>query len=287
MNSVIFGAEGQLAKCLHKEVKDNSNFTFVSKSELDITNQEQLEKYLSNNKFSFVLNLAAYTNVDKAEEEPETSFEINTAAPRNISKICKKLDITLVHISTDYVFDGNSRKPYLETDIVNPLSVYGNTKLMGENEIIKSGCKYYIIRTSWVFSEFGNNFLKTMIRMSASESIKIINDQVGCPTYAGDLARCILKIIKKEYIKDKHKNIYNFCGDTECSWYEFATYIFSEMQLNGLQVPKLIYEVSSKEYPSLAVRPSYSVLNCQKVINEFKVSKSNWRKAVKEMVNNI
>ena len=178
----------------------------------------------------------------------------------------------LIHVSTDYVFDGNSKVPYKEDDQTNPQGVYGETKLKGELAIQASGCKHIIIRTAWVFSEYGNNFLKTMLRLGAErDELSIVGDQIGCPTYAQDIARSIVEIVP-QLISLKDNGIYHYCGDRPCSWYDFAKAIFEASHTLGNKVPKLLHPIKTSEYPTKALRPIYSVLDCSKISHHFKIT---------------
>lgn len=208
---------------------------------------------------------------------------VNGILVENLAKICKEFNILLVHISTDYVFNGEGNTPFMEHQKTNPICVYGESKLKGERAIKQSDCRYVIIRTSWVFSEFKENFLKTMLRLAQkNDSIKIVSDQIGCPTYAQDIAKAIISVISFfKHNKIKY-GIYHYTGDDPCSWYQFAEYIFFEAQKLGFKIPKTIIPIKSNEYKTLAKRPKYSVLNCSKIKKEFKISQSNWKIGVQK-----
>lgn len=263
---LVTGSNGQLGRSLQKivsEKSNNINFTFTSRDSLDISNSKELESFFKENPFDYCINCAAYTAVDKAEEEKERAFLINAEAVRTLAERCKKYNVTLIHISTDFVFDGTKGEPYVETDPTNPLNVYGASKLQGETYIEEILDNFFIIRTSWVYSEFGNNFVKTMLRLAKErDEISVVNDQIGCPTYAKDLAELISEIV---YNDNEEFGLYHFCNKGVLSWYEFAK--------NIIDISELACEVKpifSKDFKSLATRPKYSVLNTSKTISIFK-----------------
>jgi dTDP-4-dehydrorhamnose reductase len=193
----------------------------------------------------------------------------------------------LIHVSTDYVFDGNSNVPYKEDDETNPQGAYGETKLKGELAIQASGCKHIIIRTAWVFSEYGNNFLKTMLRLGAErDELNIVGDQMGCPTYAQDIARSIVEIIPQLNSR-KSNGIYHYCGDQPCSWYEFANAIFDQAMTNNLKIPSIVNSIETLSYPTPAKRPAFSVLDCSKIENDFGVRTSNWHDGINQVVRKL
>ncbi len=260
---LVTGSNGQLGKsilALSKEKKnDNVNFTFSTKTSLNISNQEQVEAYFQSDNFTYCINCAAYTAVDKAEEEKEQAFLINSVGVKNLAEACKKHGVILIHISTDFVFDGSKREPYLETDVPNPLNVYGASKLEGETHIQSILKQFFIIRTSWLYSEHGNNFVKTMLRLGAErDEINVVNDQIGSPTYAKDLAEIILKIINS---KNFQFGLYHYCNQGALSWYEFAKAIF-----NFSKIKILVKPIPTAGYPTPAKRPLYSVLSSSKML---------------------
>lgn len=264
-NILVTGSNGQLGNELRLIVEEKdkvNNYFFTDVEELDITNKSDVSQFLQANDIDVVVNCAAYTNVDKAEDESEIADLINHIGVKNLAESCKERDVFLIHISTDYVFDGTKNTPYTETDETKPLGVYGETKLRGENAIISSGCEYVIIRTSWLYSSFGNNFLKTMQRLTAEkESIKVVFDQVGTPTYAGDLANVIYTIIQKEE-PSINNQIYHYSNEGVCSWYDFAVAINEAFGHNCNIKP-----CHSNEFPRKVTRPSYSVLDKTKIKN--------------------
>ena len=250
MKILVIGAEGQLGKCLQEKLKRNQHdLIFCSKNELDITDTKSTEAKIKSLKPEIIINSAAYTFVDKAEKEKQKNNLINNISVGFIANLTKKINATLIHISTDYVFDGEKPSPYNEKDEPNPISEYGKAKLKGEDSIRKSGCNYFIIRTEWVFSEFGNNFLKTMIKLGEDRNeLNVVNDQIGCPTYAQDLAKAINNMINHEKFLEIDSGIYHYSGDRSCSWFEFSKEIFKEAGNMGLKTPESITPISSSDY---------------------------------------
>ena len=198
------------------------------------------------------------------------------------------MQVILIHFSTDYVFDGRTQIPYEEGDETNPMGVYGETKLRGELAIQASGCKHIILRTAWVFSEYGNNFLKTMLRLGADrDELSIVRDQIGCPTYAQDIARSIVVALPHLLIEKNKQGVYHYCGNEQCSWYDFAQVIFSEANQLNHKIPNSVKPINTVDYPTLAVRPPYSVLNCSKIESHYGIKNSNWRLGVKKVVKKV
>ena len=268
------GGNGQLGSEI-KELSSsftNDSFFFTDTSNLDITNHAVVAAFIKTNNIDVIVNCAAYTAVDKAESEPELADAINHLAVKNLAIIAKERGAKLIHISTDYVFDGTGHKPYVETDIPNPQSVYGQTKLDGELAIqAVNPSNSIIIRTSWVYSNFGSNFVKTMLRLGKEhEKINVVSDQVGSPTYAGDLAKVILKILPT--IKNEQVAIYHFANSGTCSWSEFAKAIF---EIKGLKV--MVHPILTSQYPTIAKRPKYSVLGTDKILMGFGICIPTWR----------
>lgn len=272
VNVLVTGSTGQLGSEL-KELTQNSklkiqnyDFYFTDRKILDITDFKKVNEFIKNNNIKIIINCAAYTAVDKAEEQKELADAINHKAVENLAQISKENSIKLIHISTDYVFDGKNYRPYVESDATNPNSVYGETKLAGEKAIQEVNPKdSIIIRTSWVYSSFGANFVKTMLRLGKErDSLGVIYDQVGSPTYARDLAKTILEIIPK--IQNSKLKIYNYSNEGVLSWYDFAKEIMKmakiECQINPIE---------TKEYPTPASRPHYSLLNKSKIKNDFDI----------------
>ena len=289
MNILVTGANGQLGNEMRIVSKGNSDrYIFTDVEELDITNYEAISKCVRDNDIKVVVNCAAYTNVDKAEDDEITAELLNAQAVEYMAKVCKDNDATLIHISTDYVFGGNDgNTPRTENEAVNPTGVYGRTKLHGEQAIEKIGCKHIIIRTAWLYSEFGNNFVKTMRRLTAEkDTLKVVFDQVGTPTYALDLAKTIEIFIKKlktvNYQLSIVNSIYNYSNEGVISWYDFAKEI---CELSGNVCD--IQPCHSNEFPSKVKRPSYSVLDKTKIKNKLNITIPHWKESLKNCINNL
>ncbi|MDD4781698.1 MAG: dTDP-4-dehydrorhamnose reductase [Tissierellia bacterium] len=284
-NILVTGSNGQLGNELRLvvEKKDNvNNYFFTDVEELDITNKNDVSQFLHANNIDIVVNCAAYTNVDKAEDEKEIADLINHIGVKNLAESCKDRNGLLIHISTDYVFDGTKNTPYKETDETKPLGIYGKTKLRGENAIINSGCDYVIIRTSWLYSSYGKNFLKTMQKLTAEkESIKVVFDQVGTPTNAHDLAEVIYLIIQKNE-KDIKNQIYFFSNEGVCSWFDFAVAI-NEAFGHSCKVQPC----HSEEFPSKVTRPSFSVLDKKKIKEILEIEIPHWRVSMSKCIKTL
>jgi len=272
-NILVTGANGQVGS----EIRELSSsypykFYFTDKKQLDITNLQDIKTYIIDNNIDTIINCAAYTAVDKAETEQELANKINHLSVKNLAMLSNEFNIKLIHISTDYVFDGKNFKPYNEDDITNPNSVYGQTKLDGENTILGSNLKdSIIIRTSWVYSSFGNNFVKTMLRLGKEkEELGVIFDQIGTPTYARDLAKTILDILPK--IKNKKAEIYHYSNEGAISWYDFAKEIMKMAKLDCDINP-----IETFQYPTPASRPHYSILNKTKIKKDFDITIPYWK----------
>ena len=279
-NILVTGCDGQLGLEL-KELSENYpnyQLVFISKSKLDLTEHDAVKRYFKENGFDFVINCAAYTSVDKAEGEPCKASEVNHLAVDNLAKICKDRDIGLIHISTDYVFDGNGDIPYSETDKPNPQTVYGKSKLDGELSLkAVNPSKSLIIRTSWLYSKFGNNFATSMIsKAKEDKQIRVVSDQIGSPTSAFDLAKVILDIIPK--IENKDVEVFHFSSAGECSWFDFAKEIFGSSDFDVD-----LHSISSADFSSVAPRPNYSALNCEKIKNRFGISILDWKTSFKNV----
>jgi dTDP-4-dehydrorhamnose reductase len=259
-----------------------AQFHFATRNELDLSNLCKLEDYFDTNTFDTIINCAAYTAVDKAESESNLADTINHRAVSIIAKICKKKNISLIHSSTDYVFDGKNHRPYIETDPTDPQGVYGRTKWDGENAIIDVAPKNsIIIRTSWVYSSFGANFVKTMLRLGKEkDSLGVIFDQVGTPTYARDLAKVILKILPN--IQNSTPEIYHYSNEGVASWYDFAQAIF---ELSGVECN--VNPITTDQYPTPAKRPHYSLLNKAKIKQEYNLTIPYWKDSLKECLKEI
>jgi dTDP-4-dehydrorhamnose reductase len=248
---------------------------------LDITNVNQIKETFKQFKPNYCINAAAYTAVDKAESEPEKAFSINVTGAKNLAEICKENNTILLHVSTDFVFDGNKKVPYSEEDIPNPTGVYGQTKLDGEKAIQQTFDNYFIIRTSWVYSQFANNFMKTMLRLGLErDSLSVVNDQIGTPTNAVDLAEVLVKVIKtyNSQLTTHNFGIYNFSNEGQCSWYDFAKKIF---EINDIEID--LKPIPTSSYPTPAKRPAFSVLNKSKIKNSFDLQICNWEDSLRKI----
>jgi dTDP-4-dehydrorhamnose reductase len=288
MKILVLGCKGQLGRCLNDRLKSTDHeVIYTSREQIEIADFEQTKNQILKTSPDLIINATAYTAVDKAEEDQKTANLINHLAVKNIADTCNQLECWLIHVSTDYVFDGNSQIPYKENDKTNPQSVYGETKRAGELAIQASGCKYIIIRTAWVFSEYGNNFLKTMLHLGADrDELSIVGDQIGCPTYAQDIAKAIA-IILPHLNKNEVQGVYHYCGDQSSTWYEFARLIFKVASAQGKKSPKLLNVIKTSEYPTPAKRPKYSVLDCEKISSIFGVTPSNWKKSISYILGKI
>jgi len=272
-NILITGSNGQLGSEVRKLSRNyNYNFFFTCRDELDITANKEVKSFIEKNSINIIINCAAYTTVDKAEHEEKSARNINHIAVKNLAQISKEKNIKLVNVSTDYVFDGKNYKPYKEDDTTNPQSIYGKTKLDGENAMIDINPKNsIIIRTSWVYSSYGNNFVKSMLRLGKErEELGVIYDQVGTPTYANDLAKLILDLLPN--IKNSNVEIYNYSNEGVLSWYDFAKEIMKMAKLDCKINP-----IETKDYPTPAARPHFSLLNKSKIKNEFNISIPFWK----------
>ncbi len=289
MRILITGKNGQLGKSIHRivnsEVKTNNSlnshhFVFVGREELDLNSESNISHYFdSSKKFDIIINCAAYTAVDKAEEELELANQVNHLAVKQLAQIAKKRQAKLIHISTDYVFDGESDKPYIETDETNPINVYGRTKLAGEKALqgIMS-TNAIIIRTSWVYSEYGNNFVKTMLRLGKErDELSVVGDQIGSPTYATDLANAILNIVQNKAFKEvgQKTQVYHYSNAGEISWYEFAKEIFKIENIDCKVNP-----IATEQYPTPAQRPKNTLMNKDKIAKTFSVNIADWKESL-------
>ena len=273
---LVTGANGQLGQAIQFVAANypNIHFVFCSSSDLDITNKENCEFIFNKEKPDFCINAAAYTAVDKAESEPEKAELINVIGAKNLSEACKNFNAKLIHISTDFVFDGSKNSPYNETDLPNPKGVYGQTKLDGEIAIQEVFDAYFIIRTSWVYSQFGNNFMKTMLRLASERtSLSVVNDQIGSPTNAVDLANAILKIVESK--TNNQFGIYNFSNEGQCSWFNFAKKIF---EINQVKIE--VTPIPTTQFPTPAERPKYSVLDKTKIKTTFGIDIKPWEQSL-------
>ncbi len=265
---LITGSNGQLGTELSKLLPEA---ILTDVADLDITDEAAVKNFVKENNVDTIINCAAYTAVDKAEDDEELATKINISGPRNLALSGAKI----VHISTDYVFDGQGHKPYQPEDEAHPVSVYGKTKLAGEQEVLKYANEAVIIRTAWLYSPYGNNFVKTMRRLGAEkESLNVVADQIGTPTYAADLAKAIVQILPQ--ISPQNKGVYHFTNEGVCSWYDFARKI---MELSGLKCK--VNPIPSSAYPTKATRPFYSVLDKSKIKNTFNIEIPHWEESLK------
>lgn len=285
MNILVTGANGQLGNEMRIVAKNSAdNYIFTDVAELDITNVEAVEKMVMDNDVKVIVNCAAYTNVDKAEDDSEFAEILNAKAAENLAVAMKKNDGLLVHVSTDYVFGGTKNNtPCKEDEPANPTGVYGVTKLHGEQAIIASGCRHIIIRTAWLYSEFGKNFLKTMLNLTATKpQLKVVFDQVGTPTYAYDLALAIFDIVENRKYEG-NDGVYHYSNEGVCSWFDFTKMIAE--YAGNTQCD--IQPCHSDEFPSKVVRPSYSVLDKTKIKATFGTVVPYWTDSLKVCMNNL
>ena len=289
MKVLVLGSKGQLGRCLYDQlIKTDYEVVYASRADFDIGDLSSLSENVSLIKPDIVINASAYTAVDKAEDDKKMADLINHGAVAKLANVCKALNAWLIHVSTDYVFDGTATKPYSEDDKTNPQGIYGDSKLNGDLAITRSGCNHIIIRTAWVFSEYGNNFLKTMLRLGAGhDELSVVGEQIGCPTYAQDIAKAIVVMVPSLNSKSSCAGIFHYCGDQPCSWYEFALAIFAEAETYGLKTPIRINSIDTAEYPTRAIRPAYSVLECSKINSTFGIAPSNWRDGIKSVLGKV
>ena len=277
---LVTGSSGQLGQSLQfiAEKYPYIDFIFCTSQQLDISNLENCHSIFSSKKPDYCINAAAYTAVDKAESEVEKAYSINVIGAKNLAQVCKKHHTVLLHLSTDFVFDGTKKTAYNEGDLPNPTGVYGQTKLDGEKAIQAVFEHYFIIRTSWVYSQFGNNFMKTMLRLATErDSLSIVNDQIGTPTNAIDLAEALIKII--QYCQTELVEvfgIYNFSNEGECSWFDFAKKIFENHKTSINLNP-----IPTSNFPTPAKRPKYSVLDKTKIKSTFGIAIKSWEDSLK------
>jgi dTDP-4-dehydrorhamnose reductase len=280
---LVIGKSGQLAHAL-QELVDTSNWTYLSRDELNLLHTETIPDVLKEYEFNILVNAAAYTAVDKAEEEIGFANTINHVAVAELAKVCEHKNAVLIHISTDYVFHSNSAKPLKEEDPVNPQSVYGKSKLEGEEAIQRICPRHFILRTSWLYGPNGKNFLKTMLKLGKErDALSVVIDQLGSPTYVNDLARAIIDITKSpKCFLPENWGIYHFSNEGVASWYDFAHAIF---ELAEIQVE--LNPISTESFPTPAKRPPYSVMSKEKIKNTFGVKINHWRDALRECLHNM
>ena len=279
---LVTGANGQLATCIKKQIPENGNFTFLfyDSIRLDISSKANVDQIFSTIKFDWCINCAAYTNVDRAEQDFVEAQKVNVLGAKNLAEACKDYNTKLIHISTDFVFNGKHHKAYSEKDEPSPINVYGQTKLDGEMEISSTWNQYFILRTSWLYSEFGHNFLRTVLKLSKEKSeLSIVDDQISTPTYAGDLAAFIINLIienRSEY------GLYNYSNEGVASWYDFAKAIFEISN-----TPFQANPIPSINFPTPAKRPNFSVLQKVKIKNTFNVQIPYWRDSLRVCIDEL
>lgn len=277
---LVTGSSGQLGQCLRQLLLSATDIScyFAAREDLDITNSDELQRFFSDHNFDYCINTAAYTNVEKAESEQKEAFLINAEGAYSLAKACKKHNVVLLHISTDYVFDGMAKTPYQEQDPTNPLNVYGASKLKGEQHIVDTWNKHFIIRTSWLYSQHGNNFLNSMLEFARQKkALTITTQQKGTPTNANDLAQVLVTIIKTG---NARYGVYHFSNQGEATWYDFAKAIFKATgEIDTVNLAK------TEHYATFAKRPSYSVLNCNKLKDTLGITYRNWEDSLKQIIN--
>ncbi|MDP2059480.1 MAG: dTDP-4-dehydrorhamnose reductase [Flavobacteriaceae bacterium] len=272
---LITGADGQLGQCLRKVVSESMDcvFLFENRISLDITNNDAVFAYFNRQKLDFCINTAAFTQVDLAECHQKEAYKINVEGVKNLIEACEEFRVKLIHLSTDFVFDGAKKTPYLETDLPKPQTYYGQTKLEAEEWIQHNLQAHYILRTSWLYSEYGHNFMKTMLRLAnEKKKIRVVNDQFGSPTSAADLAKAILTIVDAE---KNHYGLYHFSNSGETTWYGFAKEIFRQQNL-AIDLEA----IQTSDFPTAAARPNYSVLNSSKFSKTFQYEVQSWQNAL-------
>ena len=273
--TLVFGASGQLGQCLQHAARARgfAGLVFLAEEQANILNEDSLQAVFTQHQPAYVINCAAYTAVDKAEDEPDLARRVNRDGAENLARLCAAHGAVLLHISTDFVFAGTGNQPLLETDPTAPRSVYGRTKLEGEQAIAAVLDQYFILRTSWLYSEYANNFVKTMLRLGRErDELRVIWDQAGTPTYAIDLAGCLLHLIETQ---NPHYGLYHYSNEGLTSWYDFAVAIFELGKVDAKAVP-----IRTAEYPTKAVRPAYSVLDKSKAKSNLGISIPHWRESL-------
>lgn len=280
INLLVTGSSGQLGQCLKQLLLSATDIScyFAAREDLDITNSDEVQRFFSEHNFDYCINTAAYTNVEKAESEQKKAFLINAEGAYSLAKTCKKHNVVLLHISTDYVFDGMAKTPYQEQDPTNPLNVYGASKLKGEQHIGDTWNKHFIIRTSWLYSQYGHNFLNSMLEFAKQKkALTITTQQKGTPTNANELAQVLVTIIKTG---NARYGVYHFSNQGEATWYDFAEAIFKATgEIDTVNLAK------TEHYATFAKRPAYSVLNCSKLKDTLDITYRNWEDSLKQIIN--
>lgn len=283
LNILVTGANGQLGNEMRLlGATSKNNYIFTDVTELNITDKAAISAMVKEHRIQVIINCAAYTNVDKAEDDEATADLLNHTAARYLAEAAKEADAVLIHVSTDYVFHGDKNVPYTEDEPTSPLGVYGRTKLAGEQAIQQSGCRYLIFRTAWLYSSFGNNFVKTMRRLTSErDTLNVVFDQVGSPTFAGDLARAIFEVVEKEaYVGTE--GIYHYSNEGVCSWYDFS------VEISNLSHTRCdIRPCHSDEFPSKVTRPSYSVLDKTKLKKTFGIVVPHWKESLVKCIEQL
>ncbi|WP_430014075.1 dTDP-4-dehydrorhamnose reductase [Microcystis ichthyoblabe FBCC-A1114] len=284
---LLIGAKGQVGQELQVTLPSLCEVISIGREELDLTNSEKISQLIREIHPDYLVNAAAYTAVDKAETEPDLAYSINAIAPKIMAESAEKIKAKFLHISTDYVFDGRKNTPYLETDLTNPLGVYGQSKLRGEEEIKTVNSQAIILRTAWVYGSYGkSNFVKTMLRLGKErEELKVVVDQVGSPTWAKDIATAITHLLINV---DNPPGIYNFTNSGVASWFDLTKAIFEEAKISGIPLKiQRVIPITTAEYPTPAVRPAYSVLSSQKISQQLDYIPPYWRDSLKAMLNQL
>lgn len=284
---LLIGAKGQVGQELQVTLPFLGEVISIGREELDLTNSEKISQLIREIHPDYLVNAAAYTAVDKAETEPELAYAINATAPKIMAESAEKIQAKFLHISTDYVFDGRKNTPYLETDLTNPLGVYGQSKLRGEEEIKTVNSQAIILRTAWVYGSYGkSNFVKTMLRLGKErEELKVVVDQVGSPTWSKDIATAITHLLINV---DNPAGIYNFTNSGVASWFDLTKAIFEEAKISGIPLKiQRVIPITTAEYPTPAVRPAYSVLSGQKISQQLGYIPPYWRDSLKAMLNQL
>ena len=288
MRILITGCHGQVGSSLTEQLAshENTEVLALDREHLDITNQDVVNAAVAEFKPSIIINAAAHTAVDRAEEEVDLSYAINRDGPKYLAQAAQSVGAAILHISTDYVFEGNKAGEYVEADATNPQGVYGESKLAGEIAVAQACDKHIILRTAWVFGEQGNNFVKTMLRLGKDrEALSIVGDQYGGPTYAGDIAKALIAVMNKLSADNDSSlyGVYHFSGAPYVSWYEFAQEILQEAETKQLLIAPKLSSITTDMYPTPAVRPENSKMNCDKIANNFGIAPSNWQAALENI----
>ncbi|ASK27948.1 dTDP-4-dehydrorhamnose reductase [Neisseria chenwenguii] len=286
MRILLTGSKGQLARCFRDRLPDSWELIATDSASLDITDQDAVQTMVQNFQPDAIVNTAAYTAVDKAESDDKAAFAVNAAAVRNLAAAAAAAQARFIHVSTDYVFDGKGKTPYRESDPVNPQSVYGKSKAAGELLALAEYTETVVIRTSWLFSEYGNNFVKTMMRLAGErDTLSVVADQTGTPTYAGDLADAVIAVLRSP---EPLRGIFHYAGGESATWCEFAQTVFqtAAKQIDGFKSPE-VKGITTAEYPAPAPRPQYSILDCRKIESVAGACPSDWRKALADIITKL